>query len=288
MIGDADQILRATDVPVVDKSKSDSGTESDSPAASTSSNTTIAKIADKTIPDMSDYWNKSTITKVDRQAYHSVGWLTDGLESSISNVDVTTVDGSTVVYFESHLVAGLGLPPSKFLVAIMNFLGCELFYFNPNTIAVLSCFTMLYECWSEIAPDTSLFWYFYSLARYDKVIYSRIGLSLHRSRWKAYIDGTFKGCWKGSSQRWFLVDMHVPPQWANRHMLSPLINNKRGKPEMTPCLTALVKKAAELHDVSLRAYHCVEEFILWWIRPLGRQDALSYECPLLADCHTPF
>jgi hypothetical protein len=100
------------------------------------------------------------------------------------------VDGSTVVCFESHLVPGLGLPPSKFLVAIMNFLGCELVHLNLNTIAALSCFTMLCECWLRIAPDTSLFWYFYSSARYDKAVYSRIGLSLHRSRRKDYIDAT--------------------------------------------------------------------------------------------------
>jgi hypothetical protein len=68
------------------------------------------------------------------------------LISSIPEVDVPTTHSMIVVCFESHLVAGLGLPPSKFLVAIMNFLGCELVYFNPNAIAALSCFTMLCEC----------------------------------------------------------------------------------------------------------------------------------------------
>jgi hypothetical protein len=97
------------------------------------------------------------INEADRQAYHSVGWLTGGLESSISEVDVPTVDGSTVVCFESHLVVELDLPSSKFLVAIMNFLGCELVHFNPNAIAALSCFTMLCECWLGIAPNISLF-----------------------------------------------------------------------------------------------------------------------------------
>jgi hypothetical protein len=166
------------------------------------------------------------------------------LKSSVSEVDVPTVDGSIVVYFESHLVIGLGLPPSKFLVAIMNFLGCEMVQFNPNAIAALSYFTMLCECWLGIAPDTSLFWYFYSPTRYDKVVYIGIGLSLRRNHRKAYIDATFKGSWKGSSQRWFLVDIHIPPQWENRHLLPPLIDNKRGKSEMTSCLTDLVMQVA--------------------------------------------
>jgi hypothetical protein len=109
------------------------------------------------------------------------------------------VDGSAVVCFEYHLITGLGLPPSKFLVAIMNFLRCELVNLNPNVIATLSYFTMLCECWLGIMADTSLFWYFYSLTHYDKVVFSGIDLSLCRHRWKDYIRASFKGCWKGAT-----------------------------------------------------------------------------------------
>jgi hypothetical protein len=97
-------------------------------------------------------------------------------------MEVPTIDNSTVICFESHLVVGLGLPPSKFLAAIMNFIRYELIHLNPKTIATLSCFAKLCECWLRITPDMSLFWYFCSLACYDKVVYSRIGLSLHRHR----------------------------------------------------------------------------------------------------------
>jgi hypothetical protein len=172
------------------------------------------------------------------------------------------VDNSTVVCFESHLIAGLGLTPSKFLVSILNFLGCELVHLNSNAIAALSCFAMLCECWLGIIPDTSLFWYFYSPARYDKTVYFGIGLSLCRNRREGYLEATFKGSWMGASQRWFLVDMHAPPQWMNKHLLPPLIDNKRGEPKMTPRLAALVKRVAELHDAGLRACHYTEEFTL--------------------------
>jgi hypothetical protein len=93
-----------------------------------------------------EYWKKLKVTEVDRAAYHVVGWLTGGVESSISNLEFPTVDNTTIVYFESHLVAWLGLPPSKFLVSILNFLRCELVHLNPNTITTLSCFSMLCEC----------------------------------------------------------------------------------------------------------------------------------------------
>jgi hypothetical protein len=200
------------------------------------------KIAEKTIPDMDDYWKKSTLTKADRKACHFTGWLNNGLESSIGEVNV--------VCFESHLTAGLGLSPSKFHVAIMNFLGCERVHFNLSAITDLSCFTMLCECWLGIAPDTSLFWYFYSWDRYDKVVYSGIGLSLHHHRRKEYNNASFKGSWKGATHRWFLVDMHVEPQWVNMYLLPPLIDKKRGELKMTPRLTALIKRVTELRKAS--------------------------------------
>jgi hypothetical protein len=186
-------------LPVTDGNKSDSRTESDIPVASSLSNMATAKIADKIVPHMFDYWKKSMITEAYRKAYHSTDWLSGGLESLVPEVNIPTVDGSTVVCFKLHLIARIGLPPSKFLVVVMNFLGCELVHLNLNAIAALSCFTMLCECWLGIALDTSLFWYFYSPARYGKVIYSRIRLSLHRSCRKQYNDTTFKSSWRSSS-----------------------------------------------------------------------------------------
>jgi hypothetical protein len=104
---------------------------------------TVLKMANKITPSLSDYWKKSTITEVDHSTYHTADWLSGRLESLIPEVDVPMVDRSTVVCFKYHLVAGLGLPPGKFLVAIMNFLRCELVHLNLNVIAALSCFTML-------------------------------------------------------------------------------------------------------------------------------------------------
>jgi hypothetical protein len=96
-------------------------------------NTAAAKMVDDTIPSMFDYWNKLMITEADRKAYHSFDWLTNGLESI-----VPIVECPMVVWFESHLIARLGLPPSKFLVAVMSFLRCELIHLNLNAIATLS------------------------------------------------------------------------------------------------------------------------------------------------------
>jgi hypothetical protein len=108
--------------------------------------------------------------------------------------------------------------------------------------------------------------------RYNKAVYSVIRLSRHHRRIQEYINATFKSSWRGSLPRWFLVDMHVEPQWMHRHLLPPThthIHKKQGEPEMTLHLTALVKQVAKVCDASLRACHCAEEFTHWQIRPLN-------------------
>jgi hypothetical protein len=192
MASEADRTLATANTPAVDEGRNDSGVESDAPVTSSSMTLPVIKMTDNKVPEMSDYWKKSIIIEADRQAYHDFGWLTGNLMSTVPEVDFPTTHGSTVVCFESHLIVGLGLPPSKFLVAIINFLGCELVHFNPNAIVALSSLFMLCECWLGIHPDTSLFWYFYSLTRYNNDVYSEIGLSLRRHRSQEYIDATFK------------------------------------------------------------------------------------------------
>jgi hypothetical protein len=79
---------------------------------------------DRKIPEMIDFFKKTTVTEEEHLAYHRFGWLTGNLLSTILEVDVPTVHDSTIVCFESYLVAALGLPPNKFLSSSMNFLGC--------------------------------------------------------------------------------------------------------------------------------------------------------------------
>jgi hypothetical protein len=235
------------------------------------------------IPKLMDFFMGTTVNEEELQAYHSHGWLTGNVISSSSEVDVPIVYGSTVLYFKSHLLDGLGLPSSKFLAAIMNYLGCSLVHFNANAIAALSSFVMLCECWLEIPPDSSLFWYYYSPSRYAKFICDGIGLYLRRHHQDEYIPALFNGCWKNSQKKWFLVDMHVQPSWENKLLFPPLINAQWREPLMNVRLSALVKRVAELPEARLKACHCIEEFHLQRIRPLGRQDKCTYECPWMVD-----
>jgi hypothetical protein len=54
-----------------------------------------------------DYRAHRLLQEDDRRAYHDHGWLTDNLVSFIPEVDVPTVEGSTIICFESQLSAGI-------------------------------------------------------------------------------------------------------------------------------------------------------------------------------------
>jgi hypothetical protein len=103
-----------------DDAKSYSEVESTAPVTSSSPTPGATKMADKKVPAMSDFFKKTSVTDAERQSYHDFGWLASNLISTILEVDVPTVSGFTILCFESYLIAGMGLLPSKFLAAIMN------------------------------------------------------------------------------------------------------------------------------------------------------------------------
>jgi hypothetical protein len=156
----------------------------------------------------------------------------------------------------------LGLPPSKFLVSILNYIGCELVHLNLNAISTLSFFCMLCECCLRIPPDTSLFWYFYSPIHYEHKVFFGIRLMPRRNHWREYLKVTFRGYWKGASRWLFHINLGGTPQWPNKYLLPPQIEDKRKSPEETPRLKVLVKWVTELHQLWLEVFHCTEEFIL--------------------------
>jgi hypothetical protein len=86
------------------------------------------------IPELTNFFKKTTVTEDNRWVYHDRGWLIGNLISFIPKVDVPTVEGSTIICFESQLAARLGHPPRKFLSSIMNYLGCSLVHLNTNAV----------------------------------------------------------------------------------------------------------------------------------------------------------
>jgi hypothetical protein len=133
------------------------------------------------------------VTEKDITNFHEADWLLGVLLYTLTTLEFPTIDHTNIVCFESQLMCGLDLPPSKFLIAVLNYLGCEMVHMHPNAIASLICFSMLCECWLSIPPDTSLFLYFYSPACYENKVFSSLGLTSRRNHRDEYPKATFKG-----------------------------------------------------------------------------------------------
>jgi hypothetical protein len=123
----------------------DSGAES-ATMASSSPTRGATRMAAGENPELTDFFKKTTVIEDDHRAYHDRGRLTDNLVSFIPEVDVPTIEGSTIVCFESQLADEVELPPRKFLSSIMNYLGCLLVHLNSNAVSALSSFVILCEC----------------------------------------------------------------------------------------------------------------------------------------------
>jgi hypothetical protein len=87
-------------------------------------------IVENKVPNLYEYWKSPTVKEEDLSKFHEARWLPDDLVCSPTSLDFLIIDRTIIVCFESYLMCGLGLPPSKFLVAILGYLGCELIYYN--------------------------------------------------------------------------------------------------------------------------------------------------------------
>jgi hypothetical protein len=146
MVTESTSNLLPTNPSIDDDAGGDSGAESTAMTTSSSLTCGASMMAKGEIPELTDFFKKTSVSEEELQAYHHRGWLTGNVLSSIPEVDVPTVHGSSIICLESHKLVELGLPPSKFLAAIMNYLGYSLVHFNVNAIAALSSFVMQCEC----------------------------------------------------------------------------------------------------------------------------------------------
>jgi hypothetical protein len=104
--------------------------------------------------------------------------------------------------------AGMGYPPSKFLISFYRFYVLEIVHLNPNVIFALSSFVILRACWLGIEPNLDLFRYFYSRATYStKEVVHTARFSLRSHRMAQYIPAKLRDLGKvlgrsGSSLMW--------------------------------------------------------------------------------------
>jgi hypothetical protein len=107
----ADTIVYALAAPVApsataNDSGHNSGAESAKMVASSSPTRGATRMSKGEIPELTDFFKKTTVTEDDGRAYHDRGWLTGNLVSFIPEVDVPTIEGSTIICFNLNWQLG--------------------------------------------------------------------------------------------------------------------------------------------------------------------------------------
>jgi hypothetical protein len=102
----ADATVHAPAAPIApsanaDDSGHDSRVESTAMATSSSPTRGTTKMVEGKIPKLTEFFEKTTMMEDNCRAYHDRGWLTGSLVSFILEVDIPTVEGSTILCFES-------------------------------------------------------------------------------------------------------------------------------------------------------------------------------------------
>jgi hypothetical protein len=97
----ADTTVHAPTAPVApsasaDDSGHDSGAESAAMAASSPTRGATRMVVGE-IPKLTNFFKKTTMTEDNHRTYHDRGWLTGNLVSFIPEVDVPTLEGSTII-----------------------------------------------------------------------------------------------------------------------------------------------------------------------------------------------
>ena len=127
------------------------------------------------------------------------------------------------------------LPPSEFLLLILNFYGLSLLHLNPNSIAFLSIFAHLCEAYILVVPVLDLFRFFYELQWMQaNRVSGCYGFRLHGGMKAKYIP---LQCHSSHSQwrsRWFYLKLkELDPVLAMPEVQPERSGDWTSKPPMT-------------------------------------------------------
>ncbi|TVU25399.1 hypothetical protein EJB05_27894, partial [Eragrostis curvula] len=112
------------------------------------------------IPESMDHWKPGEIDEDYIKELRDLGWISDFVVTKENKGAMCfSFDTTEIPVFESHLICGFNLPPSKFLERH------RALHLKPQAIALLSIFSTLCECWLGTAPSLDL-WRVYHEPRY--------------------------------------------------------------------------------------------------------------------------
>ena len=186
-----------------------------------------------------------------------------------------------MVTFTSHILSGLGFPPSAFLIVVLAHYHLELCNLNSSAIVHLSVFITMCEYWLGIAPDLELFRYFHYPPKYSRFSSPVRSIGFKFRHANEYIRTAVKTSSKKAREYWFIV--HLPEATpAQKEMLVPqILDPTKEEPILFSSRLAMVRRITELRNLGLCHEIVAEEFIRRGVQPLGERDRPMYETPVV-------
>ncbi|TVU02755.1 hypothetical protein EJB05_51733, partial [Eragrostis curvula] len=130
------------------------------------------------IPESIDYWKPGEIDENYILELRKTGWISDFVITKENKGGMCfSFDTTEIPVFESHMICGFNLPPSKFLERVCKFYKIELIHLKPQAISLLSLFSTLLGC-----------------------------VSFNRRRNIVYPPFAYRRSWSGYPWKYFLMD----------------------------------------------------------------------------------
>jgi hypothetical protein len=209
-----------------------------------------------------------------------LGWSTPGLAGMIraGAVPLGDLAAGEFVLFTSYISCGLALPISPFFLLLLEEFRLQLQHLTPNSILQAAIFVHLCEMFLGVAPCTSLFRYFFVLARFGKAR-DHIGAYYFQTRPDpaiVYIP-TFGGArWENWRSDWVIASTK-----ANDRLVRPTNgpaldrNQWRTKPSLLPEFLPVLDRIKVLATGDLTSMHVVDNLLKRRITPLQKRPRLS-------------
>jgi hypothetical protein len=181
------------------------------------------------------------------------------------------------VLFVSYLSCGLALPISPFFVLLLEELGRQLQHLTPHSILQAAIFAHLCEMFVRVAPNTSLFRYFFMLVKSGKAK-DHLGAYYFQTRSDsamAYIPTLGGARWEHWRGDWVIASTEANDRLALPSD-GPRLERKqwRAKPSLAPEFQLILDRIKSLAMGGLTSMHVVGDFLKCRITQLQQRARL--------------
>ncbi|WVZ84174.1 hypothetical protein U9M48_031231 [Paspalum notatum var. saurae] len=191
-----------------------------------------------------------------------------------------------VVLSLTHIMCGLRVDASDFLVSVLAHYGIEWSHLTPNSITALSLFAHLCEAYIGVPPTVEVFAHFYKLYHNMKGetttlggIYFRLKDKMRRT-YPMYYLRTSQFMW---NSMWFYAKLPQSCRLTFRGNALKDTGNWKGQLLLSPEQEKQVLQIGELSSQGLTGVHIVRDYLKHRISPLRRRTHLACEYTGPAD-----